>query len=340
MNRQLSRRAHMVEKVVFVDGLSGSGKSLLSNIVSNMERVELLSFLYEVESYCILHDLNKLSMDVAKAMIRLQTDLKLYNTMMGRDVNFRPTDVSSVFKNPNPNRYFQRLFEPGDESIPEIIRSKKPILNICTHNLFGYSEPLWEALQDRCVFINVVRHPVYMVHQQSVQMQVSDARNLAIHYEYKGRDLPYFAHQWEERYLASNAFERAIYYTEAMHSRDKTHGENIRKGYGDQIVTIPFESFVLSPESWVEKISKALGVNITSDIYKSMSNQNVPRSKVSAGLSTELYKRYGWIPPKDGVSESDELSIRRKDIASNIDERALDVLDRLSGEYENNFWRP
>jgi len=330
----------MAGKVVFVDGLSGSGKSLLSIVLASMQRVELLSFLYELEYYCVLHEFDKLPMDAAKTMIRVQTDLKLYNTMMGRDVNFRLTDMSSALKSHNPGQYLQRLFEPGDEHIPEIIQSEAPILNICVHNLFSYSKPIWEALQERCFFINVVRHPVYMVHQQSVQMQVSDVRDLAIHYDYNGCDIPYFAYQWEEKYLASNSFEKAIYFTEAMCYRDKRYGDRIRKKYPEQVLTIPFESFVLAPETWIDEMSKKIGTNVTTDTYKTMLNQNVPRDKVAAGLPTELYKRYGWTPPMDGANEIDELAIRRKDIASQVDAKALKVLDRLSEEYENNFWSP
>ena len=50
--------------------------------------------------------------------------------MMGRDTNFRYTDLSSAFQDSNPLRYFRRIFGEGDIVIPERIRNQKPILNL------------------------------------------------------------------------------------------------------------------------------------------------------------------------------------------------------------------
>ena len=90
----LSRKAHLAEKIVFVDGLPGCGKTLFSTLIASMDRVELLSYAYEVEHICALYYLDRMPIDAANTMVSIQTDLKIYNTMMGRDVNFRPTDIS------------------------------------------------------------------------------------------------------------------------------------------------------------------------------------------------------------------------------------------------------
>lgn len=55
-------------------------------------------------------------------MIQILTDLQLYNSMMSWEINFRPSYLSSVFKNAQPEKYFQRLFQEGDENIPDKIR--------------------------------------------------------------------------------------------------------------------------------------------------------------------------------------------------------------------------
>lgn len=344
MINQLSRRPSTDARVVFIDGLFGSGKSLFSSVVSSMERVELMSFLHELEYSCILHGLGKMSMNTARTMIRIQTDLKVYNTVMGRDVNFRPTDMSSAIKYHNPSRYFQRLFSQGDEQTLKTIKEEKPILNLAVHNLLSYSEPIWEALGGRCSYINVVRHPIYMTYQQSYQMKVSikhgGVRDFAIFYNYKGKDMPYYAHKWEERYLNANSLERAIYYTDELTSRNKKSEKKIREKYNVKILTVPFEPFVLNPGSWVKKIANEVGVNVTSATNKVMFKQNIPRDKVSAGLDLDTYIRYGWKPPIDGANEADELAVRRESIASKVSAHAITVLDKLSKEYENEYWKP
>ena len=147
------RNNSLAKKVVFVDGLPGCGKTLFSTLISAMERVELLSYTYEIEHICQLFYLDKITIDAAKTMVSLQTDLRIYHTMMGRDVNFRPSDLSSVIKYHNPLKYFQRIFQDGDETIPSIIEKENPVLNFSVHNMLAYSGPVWDALGDRCVFI-------------------------------------------------------------------------------------------------------------------------------------------------------------------------------------------
>ena len=344
MINQLSRKPHMAEKIVLVDGLFGSGKSLFSSVISSMERVELMSFMHELEYSCILHGLGKIPIDAAKTMIRIQSDLKLYNTMMGRDVNFRPTDQSSAIKHHNPSRYFQRLLNSGDDQIPKRIKEERPILNLAVHNLLSYSEPVWEALEGRCVYINIVRHPIHMVEQQSYQMKVcmedDGVRDFAIFYDYKGQDIPYYAYKWEEEYLDSNATERAIHYMDEMTRRNKRSEKKIKEKYKAEILTVPFELFVLNPESWVQDIASKIGSSVTNATYRVMSEQNVPRGKVSAGLALDEYVRYGWTPPVDGISEADELTEKRENIASIVNKQVLEILDNLSEEYERNFWKP
>jgi hypothetical protein len=337
----LSRKAHLAEKVVFVDGLPGCGKTLFSTLIASMDRIELLSYTYEVEHICALYYLDKIPIDAASTMVRMQTDLKLYNTMMGRDVNFRPTDLSSVINNHNPTRYFERLFGLGDEKLPEIIKKERPILNFAVHNLLSYSEPIWQALRDRCVFIEIVRHPLYMVRQQALNMShlLEDVRDFTVYYSFKERELPYYVHGWEKNYIKSNSIERAIHLIDKLNHRTKIARKKLKEKYQAKIMTIPFEPFVLDPEPWLQQISDALETNINTSTRKVMSEQNVPRTMVADGIDLEIYKRCGWVPPQEGTNEREELLIRREDVSREISNKLISVLDRLSDEYEKMYWK-
>ena len=79
--------------------------------------------------------LNKISEDAAVGMIQMLTDNKLYDLMQSRHVNFRPSDLSSVWKDTNKWRYFRRLFQEGDEQTIKRITIEKPILSLTSHNI-------------------------------------------------------------------------------------------------------------------------------------------------------------------------------------------------------------
>ncbi len=336
------RNNSLAKKVVFVDGLPGCGKTLFSTLISAMERVELLSYTYEIEHICQLFYLDKITIDAAKTMVSLQTDLRIYHTMMGRDVNFRPSDLSSVIKYHNPLKYFQRIFKDGDETIPSIIEKENPVLNFSVHNMLAYSGPVWDALGDRCVFIEVVRHPLYMIRQQLLNMKrlTGNARHFTMYYENNDREFVYYARDWEELYAKSSDIDRVIYFISEMTKKTNKVKKELTKYYDSNILTIPFEKFVLDPDLWMDKIAKVIGTSVT-DITKTvMKKQNIPRDMVAQGVDLDIYRRCGWLPPKFGTTERDELNIRREEVARETSADMLDMLDGLSREYENKYWDP
>ncbi len=338
---KLSRKNYFAEKIVFVDGLPGCGKTLFSSIISAMDKVELLSYSYDIEHICQLFYLDKIQLDAAITMISIQTDLKLYNTMMGRDVNFRPSDLSSALNYYNPSKYFNRLNDVGDAAIPEKIIQEKPILNFSVHNMLAFSDPVWESLGERCVFIEVVRHPLYMVRQQALNTQnmIATARSFSVYFEKDSNELIYYVKGWEDKYLQSNSFERVIYFMDNLTSKTQKARDKLTLEFESNVLTIPFEQFVLDPDLWMDKIAEVIGTNITNETRKIMKEQNVPRDMVSQGVDLDIYRRCGWKPPEENSTERDELNIRREEISGEISSDALAVLDRLSKEYEGQYWK-
>ena len=338
----ISRKKYLVDNVVFVDGLPGCGKTLFSKIIAAMDKVELLTYAYEIEYYCSLYFLEKITMDAAQSQISLTADLRLYDTMMGRNVNFRPTDLSSATQHHDYKRYFNRLFQAGDDAIPDVIAKERPILNLTTHHLLAHSEPIWKAFGNRCTFVEVVRHPLYMLRQQRLNEQnlFDSVKNFDILFLYDGNETPYYTKGWEEQYLKSIPAERAIYFIEHLTKRTIDMKRLMMDKYGAKIITIPFEKFVLSPDKYMSQIAEMLGSRVTDSTRNVMNEQKVPRSKISDGIDIPTYRRYGWTPPIDGASEREELLFRRAEMESEVSNNAMDVLDKLISEYEKEYWTP
>jgi len=337
-NIKVNREPHLAEKIVFVDGLGGCGKTMLSPILSSFERVELLTYAYEIEHICSLYYLKKIEKDAAVAMVRMLTDLQLYKTMMSREINFRPGDLSSVFRDTKPLRYFLRLFREGDEAIPARVAKEKPILHLTTHNLLAFSEPIFSALEKRGMFIQLVRHPLYMIKQNTVNMAsvVGDVRDFSIYYQYKKNPMIYYFLDKEDLFLAANPVEKAIYYLEKLTEMTEILKKGLHNNLSDQILTIPFELFVVDPWPYIRKIEELLETKMTSLTNKIMEQQKVPRKMYADGIGLKIYKRFGWESSKTS-SEEEEFLLRRQYVAERVSEKAMKVLDRLSIDYEEKY---
>jgi len=334
-----SRQAHLAEKIIFIDGQPGCGKTLFSCLVSSFDRVEKLTYAYEVELMCELYHLKKIDFDAAVCMVRTFTDIALYDTMMSREVNFRPCDLSSIFMDVNPWRYIKRLFIKGDMAVPARIKEENPILALTVHKFLSIAEPVLEALKDRVVFVEIVRHPLYMIIQQSLNNQnlVHNVRDFDLYFEQNKKEYPWYTAGWETLFESSNPVEKTIYYIQKVGEMTDISKESLTSKYGARILTIPFESFVIDPMPYMIKMAELFGSKITGTTLRAMKKQKVPRKKISDGIPLAVYKRCGWEPPRPGATEENEFEIRRQFAAKTASPEAMKVLHQLCAQYEEKY---
>ena len=98
---EVKKFGHFVNDIIFIDGLWGTGKSLLGPIISGMDRVEKSKIEHVYEYVCILRHLNKISPDAASWMLNNYADLSQYNNLIGREVKLRSRDDSRIGNNLN-----------------------------------------------------------------------------------------------------------------------------------------------------------------------------------------------------------------------------------------------
>lgn len=331
---EVVREPYLASKIVFVDGFPGCGKTMMAPIISSLPRVQLMQYSYLIEYICELGFLGKMEEDVMSILIKMWTDIQLYNVMMGRETNFRFADISSVFKNARPLVYFKRIFLKGDAEAVKTIENEKPILHLTTHLIFPYAEPVFNALGTRAVFIELFRHPLYMIKQQALYQERvgKDPRDFTVWFDYKGEAVPFYAKGWEDLFIQCNPVEKAIYMLHYV-------TERVRAKQFNSVIEIPFELFVLNPWPYMEKIEQLLGTKIDKATKRMMKRQKVPRERIADGLALGIYKQYGWKPPLKNGNERKELEERRSFVKNQVSREALGILDMLCEKYEGKYLR-
>ncbi len=336
-----SKQNEMFEQIVIVDGQAGCGKTMLSPIISSLNRVELLTYIFEIEFILRLQKIKKIKKDAAISMLKLFADHKIYQTTMGREVNFRVSDISSVHNFRNPDLYFKRIKEKGDETVPNKIKKNKPILNFTTHDLTEHLELLFEAYGKKLFFIEVVRHPLYMIIQQSLNMKnlINTSRDIDIYYKLNNKEYPHFAYGWEKTYRKIDHIEKAIYLMSINSRINNLKRKKILKSrFKNNYFLIPFEKFVTNPSKFLSTIKKKLNTRNSSQTKIFLKKANIPRKKIADGIPLEIYKRCGWKPPKINYSEKEELELRKQFLYSNkVKTKYIDIINKLSEDYEKKY---
>jgi hypothetical protein len=336
----LNRHTYVCEKIVFTDGISGTGKSILMPLLGTFKRVELARLEHTYEYLCIIDYLKKMDKDASECLIRMIADLAIFNSMISRDTNFRLKDQSGVFSNPEKIRYIRRLFYNDGDIVLERIKQQKPILHIVSHQVLGTMDLGFRAFGDRLRIIEMVRHPLYLIDPwiSYIDRYGTDMREFTVWIDYNGKALPWFAVGWEKKYLESNSMDRVIYSLYFLFKEMDKFVSKLSQKQKKQILYVPFEKFVLDPYPYVDKMCDILDTEKTAKTKSVLKQQKCPRKQVAAGPVVKVFiDRYGWTKPEKGATEKVLLKQKREVAAKQASKEALKVLDNMCNYYEEKY---
>ena len=341
---KILRKNTILEKIILCDGQPGNGKSMFGALISSFNDVEHVRYSYALEQICALNYLRKISLDVAELLIKHDLDNIIYDVAMGKNLNFRYNDITSIFKSVNKIQYIKRLFSKGDMHTTKIISDTKPILNLIVHNFMVTSLPLFNAYENKVFLLDIVRHPLYMIIQQHLFFvdhfeQDNQKRNFTVMIEKDSMQIPFWNYDNDKYKIKSNSIDKVI--AELYHHTILQ--ENFRKKYKElftkQILTIPFENFVLDPMPYIDKVKKNFEITPNNKTLSLMKKHKLPRTKLADGLALLVYKRCGWEPPRKNLSEKDELQLRKDYvIQQSPSKESLELLDYLIKKYNEKYF--
>lgn len=333
----VERLPHLAPQILFVDGLSGTGKTMMGPILSSFDRVEVHRIDNIYEYVPIFWLLGRMEEDVATWFIRTYTDQACYHGMIGRESNFRWKDLTGVLRNPGGWRYLRRLFQAEGDVVVNRIKERRPILHFISHQVV--SPILFRALGERVRVVEMVRNPLYLVpHWYSYLDRIgTHPRDLYVCFNYKGQSLPWFTWGWEDKYLASNKMDRVILLLDRLMRLDQANLDALGETLSNQVVMVPFERFVVDPWPYLNRIGALLDTKATSLTPKVLRQEKVPRRVTTGGRDLPIYRRYHWQPPARRITEEEEFQKRWDNVAQAATAEGMAMLEAMCTDYSRRY---
>lgn len=312
---------------------------MFSPLIASFKGVQNPRFEYMFEYLAISGLFNKADMDTTSTLLKLLVDIKYYDAGISREVNFRPTDLSSVFSNGNGFKYLKQLFQEDGGEAANRLKNESPTFFLVTHQLLSCMNVMNEAFGERLKVVEMVRHPLYLLdHWLSyIDMHGTNPRDFTVWIDYEGHSLPWFAKKWEKKYIDSSPFDRVIYSIDSLMTEVYACFENNKKS---NIIFIPFEKFVLQPKPYLKDLEEFLGINQTQYTKKHLKNQMVPRANIHSGPQKSIYKRYGLKGSKVNIPHKKDYEARLKKAESYCSVESIEVFHKCIKKYESlfGFW--
>ena len=285
------------DNVVIVTGSLNSGKSMVAPIVSSLNKVEHLRKLIEVDQVLHLTNLKKIKREVAYFFIRHYLDKSFYEQLIGRNLNYRVGDETSIFTAKNPIELKKRAFLKRGEHVIKKHVKDKTIFCMDTHDgmmLFH----LWREVNKKFKFINIFRNPIdtvngcFNVGQGKIENILF---NEIIMFKKNKNVFPlYYLNNYRE-YPKKNTMDRVI--DEVLFCLKKEY-LNYKKYKNDKnCLFIENEDFAVNPDRNISEICKFLKTKRSIFTKKIMKRENCPR-EIDPKVYQEKLKKIKFLSSK------------------------------------------
>lgn len=276
---EFKRKNLLLNELILVDGVGRSGKVMLAEIITGFNRVEKQDYHEFLEYIPLAYKYGKISKDIAISILQTQMDTELYKNMIGRSVNTRPTDYTSLYKYHTPQKYLKREVLEDGSIIGQKVLDEKPIyLNWC-HDLIQKSDIIFEAFEDKVKLLYINRRPIDIIFEWDKknfgERIANDTTEMQYMMQYENEFVPELAIGWEDEYLTMNPLERIVKMIYISFQRNLEAMNRIK--IDNQVMIINFEDLVTKTEMLVDKIEIFIKTDKLPVLNNILLKENCPR---------------------------------------------------------------
>ena len=247
-------------KLVFIGGHSKCGKSFLCPIVSSLKNSEMFICEPVSENIYYTYYLQKMDYDFAKFFLKRIYNERVHNLSIGRNLNKRINDYSSILNFKDPNIYFKR----ENSSAKQLYKNynTKSFYPIMFHDVMLSPNILLDSFKNAKI-IYIDRHPVDMIiewEKNGYYGEVySNKKNTTLSFKYKDKLYPYWWLGDEEKFSKiNNNFEKIILSLEKIYIKQKKNFLRFKKKYPKKFFYVNFDEMTEKTDFTVKNISKFL----------------------------------------------------------------------------------
>ena len=217
----------------------------------------------------------------AQQLIRCEVDMRCYEMLIGRNLNHRLLDKSSIYNVPNYQKFLNRSKEPNPETFIKIFYKKELYSSFILHESMSNIKLYFETFPKmKC--ISIVRNPIdiaYSWYKRGLGKRWGTDPTLFQITFTKGsgnKVFPWFAVGWEDLYLELDEVNRAILSVKSLIEIARKSYHALPVDIKKRILVISFERLTSDPHSEITKISKFLGKKPLPEIKEILEREKLP----------------------------------------------------------------
>ena len=297
-------RSKTLSTPIIVDGIGRTGKFFLGKILCGLENIEYFQYVSVLEHIPYLHRLGCINEAAAISLLQVNADEHAYNMMVGRNINLRYNDGSSVTNSFESELYIERANTPVDnDAIINNSHANTRLSPFITHETFPNIKIFYKAFPTIKIVL-LKRHPVDVVHSWFLRgwgRRFEQSDLLAFIPLVKNNELqfPWYVNGWEEEYYNISEIDRIIQGIDNLMKMEEDTFKSLDKDQQKNILIICYENLVEKTEKEISRLEYFLDNKSSISMPNIMQNEKCPnkislknRTKKMHDIKNEASKKY------------------------------------------------
>jgi len=298
-----------IKKLLFIDGIGRTGKILTSKILTSFKNFEQVEFAEFLEYTLAGMRLKKIKNDFGASFTHQFINQIAYNKMIGRNQNYRSTDLTSVKNFKNSNIYEKRAKSEEGSKVFKILSKNKNYFTFMTHDVMANFN-FFKELNFEYKMIQIYRNPFDMIfswYKRGLGHRYNnDPSSFDILLKYNKILCPYYVAGFEKEWIKKNQIERCAQIVLSLIKKSIKNHKRIK--FKKNIYTTTYENIVQNTDYEVKKICKFLNTTSTTHTKRILNLENCPK-KINTIKQVKKKKFIISKLKKKTVAEIEKLNI-------------------------------
>jgi hypothetical protein len=271
----------LTKKIVFVDGITRVGKTMLCTLLAYLRNVSPPQMIAPLEQLLPMYATGHLDRNALSAYLRLLLNERFYNFKLSRESNFRYDDLTSVHTSYRTKELFKNLHKADGDAIIDELSNDTDIFQFMTHDLLTHYS-LFRDLNIDVKVLELMRHPVDTAHSWYVRgwgerFDNEDPRSGTTLFKFGEKTIPHYALGLEDEYLCLNPMEKCLFMHNRLIHKTLTQFGQLSLAEKSQIMLLKFEDILQQPAQQIDKICCFINSEPTEYIEKAFHDARLPR---------------------------------------------------------------
>ena len=284
INRKIVHRNN-IKEITIITGQQKSGKSLITKIISTFKGPINIKIDFGLDNIVQLLKNNFININQFKDIFLLLLDNMLINSALGRNLNLKKNEESSIWNTKKTKIYLKKKRNKFEKKKLKSLIKKENDFFITLHNFIEFKNIISKNIS-KIKIIYVYANPInqiYNLYSSKKFITAGEKVDRSILYTFKNKKIFNDVYGHEKKYLKSSRLGKILL---LKHIYDKSDFKSINKRVKNiKVFKLNYNNFLSNPYASSLKISKFLNKKMSHKTKKFLSSKEIKLRKKNISLN-------------------------------------------------------